>query len=173
MPTRFRIAVISMTFLLTACGSDGPTPFALTVIGDDGTVAGAPIARSAIDRVQVVFAPQAIDGPFAPTSERVFQGGAATTRVSAVGEWVLTLERAWLDDFANAGEALRFDVLLAPEEAMDGATMDPTLRVLFYRGTDLVAESTPRFVEWPLPEGGSTSVTVVCRSASTDLCAGR
>lgn len=172
MPTRFWIAVISMTFLLTACGSDGPTPFALTVIGDDGTV-DEPIARAAIDRVQVVFAPQAIDGPFAPTAERVFQGGAATTRVSAVGEWVLTLERAWLDDYANDGESLRFEVLLAPEEAMDGARMDPTLRVLFYRGTDLVAESTPRFVEWPLPEGGSTSVTVVCRSGETDRCAGR
>jgi acetoacetyl-CoA synthetase len=112
-----------MALLLTSCGGDGPTPFALTVIGDDGTVAGAPIARAAIDRVQVVFAPQAIDGPFAPTQERVFQGGAATTRVSAVGEWVLTLERAWLDDFANGGESLRFDVLLAPDAAMDGATM--------------------------------------------------
>jgi hypothetical protein len=159
--------------LLTACGGDGPAPFALTVIGDDGTVASAPIVRSAIDRVQVVLAPQAIDGPFAPMPERVFDGGAASTRVSAAGEWVLTLERAWLDDFANAGESLRFDVLLTPEEPTDGAVMDPTIRVLFYRGTELVAESTPRFLEWPLAPGGSTSVTVVCRSGATESCAGR
>jgi hypothetical protein len=169
-----RAGFVASFILLAACGSDGPTPFALTVIGDDGTVAsGAPIVRSAIDRVQVVLAPQAIDGPFAPMPERVFDGGAASTRVSAAGEWVLTLERAWLDDFANAGESLRFDVLLTPEERTDGALMDPTIRVLFYRGTVLVAESAPRFLEWPLVPGGSTSVTVVCRGGATESCAGR
>lgn len=168
-----RAGFVASLVVLAACGSDGPTPFALTVIGDDGTVAGAPIVRSAIDRVQVVLAPQAIDGTFAPMPERVFDGGAASTRVSAAGEWVLTLERAWLDDFANAGESLRFDVLLVPEERTDGALMDPTIRVLFYRGTVLVAESTPRFLEWPLVPGGSTSVTVVCRGGATETCAGR
>jgi hypothetical protein len=160
--------------LLAACGSDGPAPFVLTVIGDDGTVAaGSPIVSDAIDRVQVVLAPQAIDGTFAPMPERVFDGGAASTRVSAAGEWVLTLQRAWLDEFADAGESLRFDVLLAPEERRDGAAMDPTIRVLFYRGNVVVAESMPRFVEWPLAPGGSTSVIVVCRGGATESCAGR
>ena len=87
-----RAGFVASFMLLAACGSDGPTPFALTVIGDDGTVAsGAPIVRSAIDRVQVVLAPQAIDGPFAPMPERVFDGGAASTRVSAARTTAFTM----------------------------------------------------------------------------------
>jgi hypothetical protein len=156
----------------SACGGDGPTPFALTVVADDGSVAGPPISLDAIDRVQVVITPQSIDGRFAPTEERVFEGGAATTRVTAAGEWVLTLERAWLDEYTSPISGRSFVVLLEREEAMDGATMDPSLRVLFYRGTEEVAKSTPRFVEWPLPEGGTTSVTVICDGDDASLCSG-
>ncbi|MEZ4252480.1 MAG: hypothetical protein R3B99_30085 [Polyangiales bacterium] len=162
-----------LALLLASCGGGGADPFVLAIVGDDGSVGGAPIARSAIDRVQVVLVPQAIDGPFAPMAEQVFDGGAATARVTAAGEWVLTLERAWLDDNAESTDALRLFVLLAPEATTDGATLDPSLRVLFYRGTEVVAESTPRFVEWPLVPGNETNVTVVCRAGAADACAGR
>lgn len=168
-------SLASLLFAFVAsCGGDAADPFVLQVVGDDGSVGSTAIARAAIDRVQVVLTPQAIDGPFAPMAERVLAGGDATARVSAVGEWVLTLERAWLDDNAqDAGGSFRFFVLLQPEESMDGATLDPSLRVLFYRGTEVVAESTPRFVEWPLRAGAETNVTVLCRSGASDLCAGR
>ena len=163
---------VPLLSLVLACGGGGESPFVIEVVGDDGSVAGAPIAPEVVDRVQIVIAPQPIDGPFAPMPEQVFDGGRARTRVSAAGEWVLTLERAWLEDEAAPGDVLRFSALLSREAAMDGATADPTLRVLFYRGPDVIAESTPLTLEWPLRPGGELSVTVLCRFGLAAQCAG-
>ena len=166
-------AALSMILVLGACdGGDGPSPYVLTVVADDGSVAGPPISLDGIDRVQVVITPQPIDGRFEPMPERTFDGGAASTRVTAAGEWVLTLERAWLDEYTDPTSERSFVVLLEREEAMDGATMNPSLRVLFYRGTEEVAKSTPRSLEWPLPEGGAASVTVICDADDASLCSG-
>ncbi len=172
MSRAFTITWASFLGLALACGGGGESPFVIEVAGDDGTVAGSPIAPEVVDRVQIVIAPQPIDGLFAPMPERVFEGGRARTRISAAGEWVLTLERAWLDDHAAPGDVLRFSTLLSREDSADGATTSPTLRVLFYRGPDVIAESTPLNLEWPLRPGGEVSVTVLCRFGLAAQCAG-
>ncbi|MBX3250934.1 MAG: hypothetical protein KF901_27400 [Myxococcales bacterium] len=166
-------ALLSLA-LLASCGDDGALPFVMQIVADDGSVAGAAIALDAVDAVQIVVSPQAADGGFAPMDPRSFEGGDVEARVSAVGEWVLTLRRGWIERNATMGAgSFRLHVPLQAEASSDGHTRDPSLRVLFYQGTESIAESSPRLLAWPLAAGGETSVTVVCRPGFTDRCASR
>lgn len=157
-----------------ACGDGGPPPFIVSVVADDGSIGGDPIVQSAVDEIEIIIVPDPADGRFEPLEPTEMMGGDVEVRVSAVGEFVLKLRRGYIDRNAiTTTTSFRVDVPLVAESAMDGHTRDPTLRVTFVRGTERIAESNPRFLPWPIPEGGEpVSAVVVCKSGFAAQCAG-
>lgn len=176
-----RLSTTSRTFLLglclsaSACGGSGPEPFVLRLIADDGSAPGGPgnaIIQRAVDRVQIVVAPDPSTGnAFDPAEPRVFDGGDVETRVSAAGEWVITLERAYLDDHAFPhGTTFAVDVPLSVQDTTDDPSVrDPTLRVSFQRRGEVIA-STERRLVWPPTPGTQVDAVVFCSDATRFQC---
>jgi len=173
--TRASLSLCSLFLLGLGCGGGGPEPFVLRLIADDGSAAGGPgngIIQNAVDRIQVVLEADPSSGnSFAPLAPRVFDGGDVETRVSAAGEWVITLERAYIDDHAFvSGTTFAVDIPLQPEDTTDDPSVrDPTLRVAFQRQGEVIA-GTERFLSWPPAPGERLNVVIFCPEATRFQC---
>ncbi|MEM9068534.1 MAG: hypothetical protein AAGE52_08510 [Myxococcota bacterium] len=152
-----------MSLLCLSCGGSGGGEHILRVIADDGSVAGNPIIRNAVQEIEIIIVPDPANGGFEPMEPEEIMGGDAEVRVSAVGEWVLRLRNSYIEDnFEPAGSTFRVDVPIFTNQAEDPVIRDPTLRVNFIRNGERIAESNPRFLQWPPPEDAVTDVLVRC-----------
>ncbi|MEM9864020.1 MAG: hypothetical protein AAF938_20640, partial [Myxococcota bacterium] len=94
--------------------------------------------------------------------------------VSSAGEFVITMERAFLESNLvdeGAGSGFSFDVRLSSDGAFDAP--DPLLTVeLFQRGDE--GQRTigvfRRSIPWPLPADAVETITVGCEAGLQDAC---
>ncbi len=122
-----------------------------------------PVAASAIEEVEVIIVPDPADGDFVRMDPMMLDDdGLVEARVTAAGEWVLKLSRAYLDANADTTNGFRIDVPLFTNQSHEDQVRDPTLRVNFVQGTERIGQSSPRFVPWPLVGGEVTTVVISC-----------
>lgn len=178
LPARGRwltLGLVGLCLAALSCSDGGAEPFILRLIADDGSVPSGPgngIILAAVDRVQVVIAPDRSSGnQFDALAPRLFDGGDVETRVSAAGEWVITLERPYIEAHAfDHGTTFGLEIPLAPENTTDDpAIRDPTMRVTFQRQGEVIA-STERGLNWPLLPGDALDVVVFCPEATRFQC---
>lgn len=145
------------------CGGDGPPPHLLRIVADDGSLMGNPIIQAAVQEIEIVIVPDLMDGRFEPSEPREIMGGDAEVRVSAAGEWVLKLRKPWIDAHAEpSGSTFQVTVPIYTDQSEEAMVRDPTLRVAFLRNGVRIAESNPRFLQWPPPPDEVTVVNVFC-----------
>lgn len=127
---------------------------------------GAQVALEAIDEVEVVLAPNRVQGnTFPPQAPRISNGGGVETRVSAAGEWVLRLFPPYLADNAaltDEGFSLSIPLSMAGDQQADVDA--PSARVTFIRRGERIAESALLRLPWPLRSGTSEPLFVPCRA---------
>jgi len=153
----------SLFLVLTFCGDGEPPPHLLRIVADDGSLMGNPIILAAVQEIEVVIVPDLMDGRFEPSEPREIMGGDAEVRVSAAGEWVLKLRQSWIDANAEpSGSTFQATVPIYTTQGEDAMVRDPTLRVAFLRDGVRIAESNPRFLQWPPPPEQETVVNVFC-----------
>jgi len=171
----FTLGLVGLCLPALSCSSGGAEPFILRLIADDGSVPSGPrnaIILNAVGRVQVVIAPDRSSGNhFDALAPRLFDGGDVETRVSAAGEWVITLERPYVEAHAfDHGTTFALEIPLAIQNTTDDpAIHNPLMRVTFQRMGEIIA-STERNVNWPLLPGDALDVVVFCPDATRFQC---
>lgn len=154
------LAALVVPALLASCGGDdGPAPYTLQINSQD-------VVLNAVTRVEIVLQPRGdLDRTFRMVPDQDHAGGEISTRVSAAGEYVIVIERTWVEDHAAMPSSMQAFVLDVPLQAStaadDPSILDPMLTVTFIRGDERIAEGA-RLVTWPLPPGGEDIVTVTC-----------
>jgi len=167
--------LLALALPALGCGGDGPEPFILRLIADDGSTPSGPgngIILAAVDKIQVSITPDRTMGnSFDPLMPRLFDGGDVETRVSAAGEWVITLNRAYIEDHSFIqGTTFAVDLPLIPQDTTDDPSVkDPTLQVRFQRQGEFIA-FTERRLAWPIVPGEVLPVTVFCEDATRFQC---
>ncbi len=152
-----------LLLMFAQCGDGGPPPHLLRIVADDGSLMGNSIIQAAVQEIEIIVVPDINDGRFEPSEPREIMGGDAEVRVSAAGEWVLKLRKRWIDENAEpSGSTFQVMVPIYTEQGEDAMVRDPTLRVAFLRNGVRIAESNPRFLQWPPPPGEVTVVNVFC-----------
>lgn len=144
-----------LAFVLAACGGDdGPPPFVVQINSRD-------VVQTAVNRIELVLDPEELDRRFEMVPDRSI-GGEVFTRVSAAGEYVITLEQGYITRNGQPGEMFPFLVRVPLQGSpVDNGVADPTLRVTFIRGEERIGIGE-RFLAWPLAPGGEAVVTVQC-----------
>lgn len=172
------LAVRGLVFgllLVAACGG-GDDSFTLRIIGSDGAGDRLAISGTAIDQVQLILDP-ALNARFDPRAEESFEGGDVLTRVSAPGEFVITLQSAYLERnlIPRAGGGFDLDVPLRMESEMMGSVPNPSLQILLIQRDAVGMPDTigtfTRGLVWPLPAGETEVVTIGCIEGREALCA--
>lgn len=161
-----RLLVLTLALFGLSCG-DASDGHILRIRADDGSIGGNIIIQNAVQQIEILVIPDLANGRFEPMEARPIEGGTAEVRVSAAGEWVLRLNREYIDEHAyTAGTTFAIDVPLYTEQEDNPAIRDPTLNVRFFRNGERIAESNPRFLLWPPPPAddpmGMTDVVVTC-----------
>lgn len=142
-----------------ACGGEDAPPSFVVQVNSMGVV------PTAVNRVVLVLAPADLDRRFQMVPDGTHAGGEIFTRVSAAGEYVITIEQGYFDDHftrpMTPGVVFTLDVPLQGAQQDDPSIRDPILTATFVRGSETIARGE-RFLEWPLPQGERAIVTVGC-----------
>lgn len=168
----------TILFGLVVCMSCGDvaSPFTLQVIGSSGAGDRGAVQGSAVDQVVIILDP-AMNVRFPPQAEESYEDGDVLTRVSAAGEFVVTLQKAYLERnvIPRDGGGFEIDVPLSMEAEMMGEVPDPSLIVQLIQrdagGTAEIIGSFTRGLTWPLIDGETQSVTVGCLDGLEAQCA--
>lgn len=153
-------------------GPEADPPFTLLIRSQD-------IVLPAVHRMTIEIDPEPLR--FGVTDMETFMmgEGSVQTHVSAVGEWVLTADSAWVQANANASPEAGVFELEVPiwTEDMVGEGLDthsPTVTVRFYRNDVLISNDSDitGFIMYPAPPGNSVLLRVGCRLPDhADACA--
>ncbi len=169
-----RALAIVLLLGLFGCGGDdvGPEPHTLRILASDGSAGGA-IDLAAVTSIDVVFDPPG-NAMLPPMQTRFYDGMNVQARVTAAGEWLLSMNRTWVVDNAfDNSSTFGVDVPLTHGGRMETAPR-PQMRVIFRRetgsGLAIIADHTVANYGWPLEPGGETIVVVGCQPGSEDLC---
>ncbi len=150
---------------LVGCGSDGGSVDAFTL-----QINSLDVVRPAVDRIEVVLRPSDLDRHFRTEPDDTFQNDVST-RVSAAGEFVVLIEKPWIDSHFAEGPST-FNVrlpLFSEESTSDESIGDPIAYVTFIRRDERIALGE-RAVPWPLPAGEKADVTVRCGAMFSRQC---
>lgn len=161
-----RFFILALALFGLSCG-DASDGHILRIRADDGSIGGNIIIQNAVQQIEILITPDLANGRFEAMEPRMLEGGTVEVRVSAAGEWVLRLNREYIDENAyTAGTTFAIDVPLYTEQEDNPAIRDPTLNVRFFRNGERIAESNPRFLLWPPPPAddpmGMTDIVVQC-----------
>ncbi|MFK8000302.1 MAG: hypothetical protein AB8H86_11940 [Polyangiales bacterium] len=156
-----------------SCGSSNPDAFVLELVSASTDSGRQAVALAAVDEIRVRLDPMA-NVRFEARSEMVYEEGDLLTRVSAEGEFIITLLRPYLDSYASVvGDGFSVSLPLAMESPMSGTSQPPVLVVEFLQrnrdGTETIAERR-EIIEWPI-ESGSTSLVLTCSDGFEPKCA--
>ena len=147
---------VSMS-LLVGCGDDAPPAHVIQINSED-------IVQTAVDRIEIVMRPGMVNQQFQMAPDMSHFGGTAISRVTGAGEFVILLEKGYVDARAEQSMgvgAFLIDVPVSPVTAADPGA-DPTVEVTFIRGTERIADGQ-RFLDFPLLEGARSIVSVRCK----------
>lgn len=153
-------ALAALLLVSSSCGGDERAipPFTIQINSMD-------VIQAAVDRIEIIIHPEDLDRRFRMVPDMTHEGGSIQTRVTAAGEFVITVEREYLDAnvrFGATEAAFILDVpVQASEEPDDGSVSDPRLEVFFVRGSERIA-THERLIEWPLTPGNRAIVMVRC-----------
>lgn len=147
-----------------ACAADAPAPYTLFIESVD-------VDLSAIDEVEIILEPSEGGRRFKSIDDTRYEDDTVRVRVTARGQYVMVLSRAWLDIHAVPSE-VAFELELLLQSGGGGLTSaEPQVTVTFLKDADRIAVSTPRFLPWPLTEAGSLTVSVRCSATDVARCA--
>ena len=157
--------LLPLLWLAASCGGDDtPAPFILQINSAD-------VILNAVDRVEIIIRPSDLDRRFQMVPDMSHEGGTVFTRVSGAGEFVITMERDYVEANATTGTTGTTFTLELPvassEEPDDPSIGDPTMEVNLIRGTERIATGQ-RFLVWPFPPGERAIVTVSCNRPEFD-----
>lgn len=172
MRCAFVVSVLSV-LLAAGCGSADPDAFMLELISMSTASGGRAVSLDAVDEIRVRLDPVA-NVRFDPRSEMVYENGELLTRVSAEGEFIVTLLRPYLERYASvAGDGFTVSLPLAMESSMVGTSPAPTLVIEFLQrnsdGTETIALRRDT-IPWPLT-AGSASLVLTCTDGFEPKCA--
>lgn len=168
-----RCVWIMSALVALSCGSSNPDAFVLELVSTSTASGGRGVALPAVDEIRLRLDPMA-NVRFDARSEMVYEDGELLTRVSAEGEFIVTLLRPYLDSYASVvGDGFSISVPLAMESPMNGNSQAPVLVIEYLQrnsdGTETIAERR-EIIEWPI-NGGGTSLTVTCTGGFEPKCA--
>jgi len=151
--------LLPLLWLAASCGgADGPTPFTIQINSLD-------VILNAAETIEIVIRPTDLDRRFRTVPDMNYEGGTVYTRVSGAGEFVIRLEREYIQANAQTGVAETAFILEVPVQSStapdDGTIGDPTLEVnILRRGERIATDLVP--LVWPLPPGERRVVHVEC-----------
>ncbi len=165
-------------FGLVGCRGQTPAPAPYVLHIQSGAVITA-----AVDMIEIVFHAH-MPNRFVNVPMQTEAGGDAQSFVDAAGEWVLRLNRHWVQQHAMPSmSTFAVDVALystGTDGGVDPSIMDPEVIVDFIRCRpsrgcvtdpatmgERMAEGR-RFSQWPLVSGRQDTVLVMCKSMPTN-----
>ena len=168
-----RCALTFCALLATSCGSSNPDSFVLELVSASTESGRRAVALGAVDEIRVRLDPQA-NVRFDARSEMVYEDGELLTRVSAEGEFIVTLLRPYLDSYAAVtDDGFILSLPLAMESSMSGTSPAPLLVIEFIQrnsdGTETIAIRRDT-IPWPLTSG-SSSLVISCTDGFEPKCA--
>lgn len=168
-----RCALILSALVAMSCGSSNPDAFILELVSASTESGGRAVALAAVDEIRIRLDPMA-NVRFDPRSEMVYEDGDLLTRVSAEGEFIVTLSRSYLDSYAAVvGDGFSVSLPLAMESSMNGTSPAPVLVIEFIQrntdGTETIAERRD-IIDWPI-NSGSASLVLSCTNGFEPKCA--
>ena len=158
------LARATMASLAGGCaGPEADLPFTILVRSQDVTLA-------AVQRMTIEVDPEPLRFEVMDTESFMQGDGTVETHVSAVGEWVLTADAAWVQANAivNPGQGvfeLPVPVWTQERVGEDVETHSPTIQVRFYRNDMQITDDTTSagYLTYPAPPGNQVLVRVNCR----------
>ena len=168
-----RCVLVVGALLAASCGDANADAFVLELISASTESGGRAVALGAVDEIRIRLDPLA-NVRFDARSEMVYEDGALLTRVSAEGEFIVTLLPAYLDSYATVvGDGFSISLPLAMDAPMTGASPAPILVIEFLQrnrdGTETIAMRREA-ISWPLTRG-SASVVLSCTDGFEPKCA--
>lgn len=175
-PMRFLSTVALSCVLLAACGEEAPPPLIMRIDS-------ANVVQTAVHQVEIVIRPVAAAQMFEMVPDRSFYGGQVMTRVTMAGEYVITLDEAYVTAHAvrpmDTSVQFRIDLpIRAENHVADPTISDPGLEVFFRRRGACPTEQdlcriarAERFFPYPLvdmPGGPEVTAPVMCISPDHD-----
>ncbi|MFT5355408.1 MAG: hypothetical protein ACI9KE_002627 [Polyangiales bacterium] len=168
-----RSVLLVSALLAVSCGSSDPDAFILELVSASTDSGRSAVALSAVDEIRVRLDPVA-NVRFDARSEMLQEGGDLLTRVSAEGEFIVTLLRPYLDSYATVvGDGFSISLPLAMESSMSGTSPAPILVIEFIQrnsdGTETIAVRRDT-IPWPITSG-SASLVLSCTDGFEPKCA--
>ncbi len=170
-----RLLLASLLGLL-ACG-DGSTfdTFTLRARAPSGMEgAGPAIVPGAVDRIDVVIDP-ADNVSFDPVTYPPFEDGDVTVRISPAGEYVLALQRGWIErNLQMTDNSWIVDIPLYIDGMQGPVPANPTVRVFFVQfieglGEEPIGEGASGLA-WPPDPGSLPTIQLLCRVGYETEC---
>jgi hypothetical protein len=177
MKTFLSTMLVLLSVLASACGGEEtPDPMIMRIDS-------ANVVQTAVDQIEIVIRPVAAAQMFEMMPDRMFYGGQINTHVTMAGEYVITLDRLYIDTHAvrpaDTTIQFRVDLPISAEGHTDDPTIsDPSLEVFFRRMGACPTEQdlcrigrAQRFFPYPLVpvEGPEVTAPVMCISPAHDL----
>ena len=148
------LPILSLGLLVAACGEDGPAPFTIQLQSVD-------VVQTAVDRIEVLFKPSSLDQHFNMVEDGTHFSGTVFTRVTASGDYLIQIEREYIDNYARPGGSTFLLDVPVYSTGSGTTTSSPSVQVTFIRRDERIA-TAERFVAWPLPPGEESVMMVRC-----------
>jgi len=168
-----------LALALLSCG-DGSTFDTFTIrarapSGMEG--AGPAIVVGAVDRIDVVIDP-ADNVSFDPVNYPPFEGDDVIVRISPAGEYVLSLQAAWVErNLERTDTSWIIDIPLYLDGVQDTPPPggSPSVTVFFNQfggplGEEPIGVSAPVALPWPPEAGSLTTIQLLCRDGYETEC---
>lgn len=136
--------------------------------------AGPAIVPGAVDRIDVVIDP-ADNVTFDAVNYPPFEDGDVSVRISPAGEYVLALQRGWIErNQETTDTSWIVDIPLYVDGTQEPVAGDPTVRILFVQfieglGEEPIGEAA-RGLPWPPDPGSLTTIQLTCRVGYETEC---
>ena len=150
-------------------GDDDPPPPRYTL-----TIQLSSVIPIAIEELRLAFQPQGAGDVFAPQEPASHEGGNITTGVTADGQYVVTANAEYVAEHGRIApdgfsDLIDFELFATNMDPSQTIVMDPVVSATANRRGEIIASGT-RFVQWPLPEGGGSMLTLRCLAGFMFQC---
>ena len=167
------VIFLTMTLLSGAGCAAEEGFFILKLIGPEPSAGLDGVTLDAVDQIRITLDPQE-NVDFSSRTEMDYDEGDVTTRVTTAGEFIITLQRGYLQRNSVRGTVgFVLDVPLVMETAMLGEARDPALFIEFLQttaGGTVPIASFRRALPWPLDPERIETVTVRCIAGMQTQC---